>query len=114
MVRFPNNNPLDQIPAPATPVVLVHTRSFLKEITAGDAEIERLMKIATLNTCPIIFTQVSDPVVQGILTKQHLDVANYYLQGNQYIVKCRYMEAAFSSETDPALAKSFETEKVIA
>ncbi|MFS2187166.1 hypothetical protein ACCC92_10865 [Mucilaginibacter sp. Mucisp84] len=101
-------NPLDAVPALEAPAMLVHTQSFLQEIRDGRPEMQRLIKIAGLQTCPIIFTPTDDEVVQAILKENDLDVAQYYLQHNEYIVKSKFLHAVFSAETDPELALRFE------
>ena len=107
-MRFSPANPLDQSPLPAPSSLLVHTQSLIADIKNSDEAIARLLKIAALKTCPIVFTPVTDSEVNRILNGFKLDVASYYLQNDNYIVKSTYIEAAFSAETDPVLANSFE------
>ena len=107
-MRLYNVNPLDHSPLPAQPILLIHTQSLADDIKNENIGITKLLKIASLNTCPIVFTPVDDVNVNRILAGFNLDVASYYLQSNQYIVKSNYIEAAFSAETDPTLAESFE------
>jgi hypothetical protein len=107
-MRLSNENPLDKIPLPAAPAVLVHTDSLIAEIIQGNKDIQRLIKIATLRSCAIVFTPVENPEVQNILHENDLDVANYYLLDNQYIVKSNFIHASFSFETEDKFAEEFQ------
>lgn len=102
-----NIKPLDNIPLPVAPVIIVHTLSFEQEILSGQTEIYNLLKIASLKTCPIVFTPINNQVINEILTTFDVDLASYYLENNQYIVKSKYIVAAFrfylsSSRRHPA------------
>jgi hypothetical protein len=110
-MRLHNINPLDNSPLPTAPSLLVHTQSFIDDIKSRENSIMRIFKIATLETCPIVFTPVNDKEVNAVLEELNLDMASYYLRSNQYIVKCNYIEAIFSSETDSVFAENFEREQ---
>jgi hypothetical protein len=107
-MRLSNENPLDKVPLPAAPAVLVHTDSLTAEIIQGNKDVQRLIKIATLKSCAIVFTPVKNPAVQSILHEYDLDVASYYLQENRYIVKSNFIHACFSYETDDKFAEEFQ------
>ncbi|ATP55562.1 hypothetical protein CPT03_03325 [Pedobacter ginsengisoli] len=106
-MRLNDVNPLDQIPVPAVPIILIHTDSFIEEIKNGAESFKRLFKISSLDTTSIVFTPTNDPRVNQILQEQEVDLASYYLQGNQYIVKSNYIHALFSYETEEEDAKNF-------
>lgn len=73
-------DPLDHIPLPIAPSVIVHTASFITSIKKQDPEAIRLLKIATLKTCPIIFIPIGDQEAMAVLTSLNLNLATYHLQ----------------------------------
>jgi len=102
------SNPLDKKPVPSAPSIIVHTASYIKHIKEQNAEFWRLMKIASLNTVPIVFTPVNDKEVQKVLSSLNLDLSEYYIVANECAIKSRFVSGVFSAEMDEVSNKKFE------
>lgn len=101
-------NPLDHVPLPEAPSIIIDTEAFIKQIKNQEKEITDLLKIATLKTCLIIFTPCEDIEAKDILLNFQADIASYYLQGQTYILKAEQTTIGISNETDSVFLDQFK------
>jgi hypothetical protein len=91
-------NPLDTLPVPDVPYIIVDTNSYINEIKNKTDDIIRFLKICSFKTCKIVFTPTNDIEIMKFIESFNGDFATYYLQGKSYILKSKSVEAIFSSE----------------
>ncbi|RYE21633.1 MAG: hypothetical protein EOP45_09300, partial [Sphingobacteriaceae bacterium] len=101
-------NPLDHIPLPEKPYIIIDTGAFFNQIKNREKEVIDLLKIATLKTCLIIFTPCEDIEAKEILLSFQADIASYYLQNQTYILKTQQITIGISNETDPTFLAQFK------